>query len=54
LQIDVSLSFLTNGNRGRGRGENSRGVKLITYLLQLVPRSRKVELYLHSPYILIA
>jgi hypothetical protein len=35
------------------RGLSGRGVKLTTHL-NLVPRSRKVELHLHSPYIFMA
>jgi hypothetical protein len=42
-------SFLTNGSRGLfPRGLSVRGVMLTTHLHQ-VPRSRMVELYLHSP-----
>jgi hypothetical protein len=42
-------SLLSNGHRGEG----GRCVKLTTHL-HLMPRSRKVELYLHSPYVFMA
>jgi hypothetical protein len=42
------LSLLSNGQRGRFPwGQSGWGLKLPTYL-HLVPRSRNVELYLHS------
>jgi hypothetical protein len=42
-------SLLSNGYRGLfPRGYSGRSVKLTTHL-QLVPRSRKVGLYIHSP-----
>jgi hypothetical protein len=43
-------SLLSNGYRGRfPEGYRGRGVKLTTHL-HLVPRSRMLELYLHSPH----
>jgi hypothetical protein len=42
-------NLISNGYRGLfPRRENGRGVRL-TIHLQLVPRSRKCELYIHSP-----
>jgi hypothetical protein len=42
-------NFLSNGYWGLfPRGQSGRDVKLTTHL-QLVPRSRKVDLYIHSP-----
>jgi hypothetical protein len=48
-QLWVPASLLSNGYWGLfNRGLSGRGVNLTTHL-HLVPRSRMVELYLHSP-----
>jgi hypothetical protein len=47
-------SLLSNGYRGLfTRGWNGSGVKLTTHL-QLEPRSKNMDLYIHTPYAFIA